>query len=267
MPQQQGRSWCWPGLHSSPVLQWPLKPAAGRCSPERRIAAARFVGGVAQGSGGDPWRRVWAEPAANATCLGHNKARGVGHGIGLLSRGPVRPSGRSRGRVVRLPEGSGRGAMALAEGNLTSATRAWAVVRHGCRRRGDGGASGRNGTSARWPLRSGAAHRRRVPCRGGHHHRTSRDGCGRSCTAGAPRPAAPAAPVLSLGRGSGHRAQASPHLPKSPEPTLSRGQQTAQDAATRTISRTTIEATLPPAHPQCIRVCVRCGDCARRAAV
>jgi hypothetical protein len=74
-----------------------------------------------------------------------------------------------------------------------AATRAWALVPHGCRRRGGGGGRGRNGTSAPWPACSAAARRRHGRCPGGCHRKTSRDGCGRSRRAGARQPAGPTA--------------------------------------------------------------------------
>jgi hypothetical protein len=74
-----------------------------------------------------------------------------------------------------------------------AATKACAAACHGCRRRAGSGESGRNGTSARWSAPAAAAHRRPDRFRGGRHHRTTPGGSGRSCRAGAPQLAVPAA--------------------------------------------------------------------------
>jgi hypothetical protein len=72
-------------------------------------------------------------------------------------------------------------------------TRACGPVRHGGRRRGESGASGRSGKSAPGLQCRGAARRTPDRCPGVHHRITSRDGSERICRAGAPRPAAPGA--------------------------------------------------------------------------
>lgn len=83
-------------------------------------------------------------------------------------------------------------------------------MRHGCRRTGGSGGSGRSRTAAPWRVRSAEARRTPGLCPDALHHRTSRGGCGHSCRAGARRRAASAA----RGRQQGDRDPASLHCPE-----------------------------------------------------
>jgi hypothetical protein len=110
------------------------------------------------------------------------------------------PAGWPRQQHPRIRHRSLPAAMGLDEEGVTSATRTGALIRRACRRTRGNGGSDRSGTSAPWLAQPAAARRRSDLSPSGRHHRTSRDGCARSCRAGAGRPAGPAARGLSRGQ-------------------------------------------------------------------